>query len=92
MKQTISQRKALAMGKSVKLRGGGMVKKTGVKRFSEGGKVNLGRGSSDFAGSGEFVGSSGIGEAAMMYGAYRFGKHVGEKEKKEKKDKKGKKD
>ena len=46
MGQTISQRKALAMGKKVsqgkspvKLRGGGMVKKTGVKRMKKGGKV-----------------------------------------------------
>tara|TARA_R100000152_G_C6676574_1_gene111526 strand:+ start:334 stop:660 length:327 start_codon:yes stop_codon:yes gene_type:complete len=33
-----------------RMRGGGMVKKTGVKRFSGGGPVNLGRGSSEFAG------------------------------------------
>jgi hypothetical protein len=40
-KKTTSQRKRLAVGKKspVKLRGGGMVKKTGVKRLKKGGKV-----------------------------------------------------
>lgn len=66
MKQTISQRKALAMGKSVKLRGGGMVKKTGVKRFSGGGQVNLGRGGPEYSNQHDYV------KAATK----KFDKHV----------------
>ena len=56
--------------KARKMRGGGMVKKTGVKKFRTGGRVNLGAGDPSAAGS---LGSD-ILTAGMIYGAYKYGK------------------
>jgi len=56
-----------------KMRGGGMVKKTGVKKFSTGGRVNLGAGDPSAAGR---LGSD-ILTAGMIYGAYKYGKKKG---------------
>ena len=79
--------------KPLKLRGGGMVKKTGVKRFSEGGSVNLGRASSRHAGEKGIVDSTGfetsmLGDLAKIYAGYRIGTAMSDKEKKQKNGKK----
>ena len=81
-----------------RMRGGGMVKKTGVKRFSGGGSVNLGRGSSEFAGTSTShqrhpTTPSGspldLAVAGLVgYGLYNYGKKKGEEKGKKNKGKK----